>query len=86
MKQLQTDSGLRRTGFVDVATTQALDALLAELGEEAVAAEMTHTATVQTVLTLTGHWTGPIDGMWTDELTAALWRSRRNWASSQPER
>ena len=72
VKRLQADSDLRRTGFVDVATTQALDALLAELGEQAAAAEMTHTAAVQTVLTLTGHWTGPIDGMWTEELTAAL--------------
>ena len=33
---------------------------------------MTHTASVQTVLTLTGYWTGPIDGVWTEELTAAL--------------
>jgi peptidoglycan hydrolase-like protein with peptidoglycan-binding domain len=33
---------------------------------------MTRTASVQTVLTLTGFWTGPIDGEWTDELTAAL--------------
>ena len=72
VKQLQADSGLRRTGFVDRATAQALDDLLAELGEQAVAAEMTQTAAVQTVLTLTGHWTGPIDGEWTEELTAAL--------------
>ncbi len=72
VKRLQADSDLRRTGYVDVATTQALDDLLAELGEEAAAAEMTHTAAVQTVLTLTGHWTGPIDGEWTEELTAAL--------------
>ena len=72
VKRLQADSGLRKTGFVDRATAQALDDLLAELGEEAAAAEMTHTAAVQTVLTLTGHWTGPIDGEWTEELTAAL--------------
>jgi peptidoglycan hydrolase-like protein with peptidoglycan-binding domain len=72
VKRLQADSGLRETGFVDRATAQALDDLLAELGEQAAAAEMTHTAAVQTVLTLTGHWTGPIDGQWTDELTAAL--------------
>ncbi len=72
VKRLQADSGLRETGFVDRATAQALDDLLAELGEQAAAAEMTHTAAVQTVLMLTGHWTGPIDGQWTEELTAAL--------------
>ena len=33
---------------------------------------MTHTAAVQTVLTLAGFWDGPVDGVWTDELTAAL--------------
>jgi len=30
------------------------------------------TAAVQTVLTLTGYWTGPVDGIWTDELTDSL--------------
>ena len=72
VKQLQADSDLPETGFVDRATAMALDALLAELGLQTTAAEMTHTASVQTVLTLTGYWTGPIDGVWTDELTAAL--------------
>ena len=62
VKQLQADSGLPETGFVDRATAVALDALLAELGLQTAAAEMTHTASVQTVLTLTGYWTGPIDG------------------------
>ena len=33
---------------------------------------MTHTAAVQTVLTVTGFWQAPIDGVWTDELTDAL--------------
>ena len=55
-----------------MATAAALDAKLAEVGQQAAAAELTHTASVQTVLTLTGFWTGPIDGVWTDELTAAL--------------
>jgi len=35
-------------------------------------AELTSTAALQTILTLTGFWTGPIDGKWTDELTVAL--------------
>jgi murein L,D-transpeptidase YcbB/YkuD len=68
VKRLQADSGLRETGFVDQATSRAIDALLEQQG----LAEMTFTATVQTVLTLTSFWTGPIDGQWTDELTNAL--------------
>ena len=31
-----------------------------------------HTAALQSVLTLAGYWTGPIDGEWSDALTAAL--------------
>jgi peptidoglycan hydrolase-like protein with peptidoglycan-binding domain len=72
VKRLQADSALRETGFVDQATGRALDEQLAQLQQERAAAEMTRTASVQTVLTLTGFWTGPIDGEWTDELTAAL--------------
>jgi peptidoglycan hydrolase-like protein with peptidoglycan-binding domain len=72
VKRLQADSDLRETGFVDRATAQALDQKLNELGQQAAATEMTSTAVVQTVLTLTSFWTGPIDGQWTDELTAAL--------------
>lgn len=69
VKSLQADSGLQETGFVDRATAAALDQLLADLNLQTAA---THTASVQTVLTLAGFWTGPIDGVWTDELTAAL--------------
>ena len=39
----------------------------------AAAAEATaHTAALQSVLTLAGYWTGPVDGSWSDALTAAL--------------
>lgn len=72
VQQLQTDSGLRETGYLDAATAAALDARLAELGQEAAAAAAADTAAVQTVLRTTGFWNGPIDGVWTDELTAAL--------------
>jgi peptidoglycan hydrolase-like protein with peptidoglycan-binding domain len=72
VKHLQTDSGLPTTGTVDAATARALDEQLAALGEQAAAQARAQTAAVQTVLTLTGHWTGPIDGEWTDELTEAL--------------
>jgi peptidoglycan hydrolase-like protein with peptidoglycan-binding domain len=72
VKKLQADSGLPETGFVDAATSRALDEKLAALGQQTAAAAMTQTASVQTVLKLTGFWTGAIDGKWTDELTAAL--------------
>jgi peptidoglycan hydrolase-like protein with peptidoglycan-binding domain len=72
VKQLQADSGLRETGYVDQATARALEQRLVELGEQAAAADATQTAALQTVLTLTGFWRGPIDGQWTDELTDAL--------------
>ena len=70
--QLQKDNGLPTTGFVDHATAMALDQKLAALGQQAAAQEQTQTASVQTVLKLTGYWTGPIDGSWTQELTDAL--------------
>ena len=35
-------------------------------------AHIAHTAAVQSMLTLAGYWTGPIDGQWTPELTVAL--------------
>lgn len=76
VQRLQADSSLRQTGFVDRATARALHdlvvAALKELGRQATAANLTHTASVQTVLRLTGFWPGAIDGEWTDELTAAL--------------
>ena len=72
VKRLQADSDLPETGFVDKATAEALDTLLAELDLQTAAADLTHTAAVQTVLTLTGFWHGPVDGVWTDELTASL--------------
>ncbi len=72
VKQLQTDSGLRPTGYVDAATQRALDDNLAKLGQQAAELALTQTAALQTVLTLTGYWAGPIDGNWTDELTDAL--------------
>jgi len=72
VKQLQKDAGLPETGYVDIATGKALDAKVAAAGQEAAVADLTSTAALQTILTLTGFWTGPIDGKWTDELTVAL--------------
>ena len=45
---------------------------MAELGEQAAEQALVQTAAIQTVLTLTGYWSGPVDGQWTDELTDAL--------------
>ena len=72
VEQLQTEAGLRVTGLVDQATAAALQAKLDELGLSAAAESLRQTTALQTVLTLTGYWTGPIDGVWTDELTQAL--------------
>jgi predicted lipoprotein with Yx(FWY)xxD motif len=72
VKRLQADSALPETGFVDMATAAVLDDLLAALDLQTAATDLTRTAAVQTVLTVTGFWQGPVDGVWTDELTAAL--------------
>ena len=45
VKKLQADSGLPETGFVDAATSRALDEKLAALGQQTAAAAMTQTAT-----------------------------------------
>jgi len=72
VERLQTDAGLPVTGLVDRATAAGLDEAVAAAGGDVAAAELAHTAALQTVLTVTGYWTGPIDGEWTDALTAAL--------------
>lgn len=72
VEQLQTDSGLPVTGLVDRATAAALEQAVVDAGGPAAAEAIAHTAALQSVLTLTGYWTGPIDGEWTDALTAAL--------------
>jgi murein L,D-transpeptidase YcbB/YkuD len=72
VERLQADAGLPVTGLVDRATAEALDEAVTAAGGDAAATELAHTAALQTVLTVTGHWTGPIDGEWTDALTAAL--------------
>ena len=72
VEALQTANGLPVTGTVDRATAEALqEALEAVYGvasQEALAA----TAALQQTLKLVGFWDGPIDGVLTPELTAAL--------------
>ena len=56
------------TGFVDEATARALQDKLDAVGQQ----QATQIVALQTILTLTGFWDGPIDGQWTDELTQSL--------------
>lgn len=68
VEQLQSDAGLPVTGWVDEATARALQDKLAAAGQE----QARQTVILQTILTLVGYWDGPVDGVWTDELTQAL--------------
>jgi peptidoglycan hydrolase-like protein with peptidoglycan-binding domain len=68
VEELQTESGLRVTGFVDESTSRALQEKLAAADQ----AQASQTSMVQTILSLLGFWDGPIDGVWTEELTQAL--------------
>jgi len=65
VEQLQTDAGLPVTGLVDERTARALQEMV---GQE----EARTTVILQTILSLTGFWEEPIDGVWTDALTEAL--------------
>ncbi|MET0735530.1 MAG: peptidoglycan-binding domain-containing protein, partial [Microbacterium sp.] len=65
-------SGLPVTGTVDKATAEALQAELLTLGGAAAQSELAATAAVQQTLKLAGFWDGPVDGVWTPELTEAL--------------
>ena len=72
VEQLQKDSGLRVTGFVDEATARALSDKLGAVGQAEATQTVTQTAALQTALKVAGYWDGPIDGQWTDALTQAL--------------
>jgi peptidoglycan hydrolase-like protein with peptidoglycan-binding domain len=72
VERLQTDNGLPVTGFVDRATATALEEAVLAVQGVAESQAIAHTAALQSFLTLAGYWTGPLDGQWTDELTAAL--------------
>jgi len=72
IEDLQEANGLPVTGTVDKATAAALQAELVALGGAAAQESLASTAAVQQTLKLAGFWDGPVDGVWTDELTAAL--------------
>jgi peptidoglycan hydrolase-like protein with peptidoglycan-binding domain len=72
VENLQKANGLPVTGLVDQATDAALTAAVASKGGAVAAQAAAHTSAVQSTLKLAGYWTGPVDGKWTPELTAAL--------------
>ena len=72
MKQLQADSDLPKPDTSIGPRPKRSTELLAATSNFSRQRRADLTAAVQTVLTLTGYWTGPIDGLWSDELTAAL--------------
>lgn len=72
VKALQKANGLPETGAVDRATEAALRAGLAAKQGTQTAAEVASTAALQQTLALAGYWDGPVDGVWTDDLTGAL--------------
>ena len=72
VEALQKAKGLPQTGTLDKATEKALRAELAAKGGAAAQEETASTAAVQQSLKLAGYWDGPVDGVWTDELTTAL--------------
>ncbi|WP_239453445.1 MULTISPECIES: peptidoglycan-binding protein [Microbacterium] len=72
VEDLQEAHGLPVTGTVDKATADALDAELAALGSAAAQDSVASTAAVQQTLSLLGFWDGPVDGLWTPELTEAV--------------
>jgi peptidoglycan hydrolase-like protein with peptidoglycan-binding domain len=69
---LQADHGLPVTGYVDKATAAALQADLVAEGGDVATRAVAHTGAVQSTLALAGYWAGPVDGVWTPELTEAL--------------
>jgi peptidoglycan hydrolase-like protein with peptidoglycan-binding domain len=68
VKEFQTDAGLEPTGRYDPATDAAVQAALAEQGEEA----SQTVKEIQTVLSDLGWYTGPIDGVYGPATTQAV--------------
>jgi uncharacterized surface protein with fasciclin (FAS1) repeats len=62
---LQEQAGLEETGLPDPATQRALAELLGQRESASIAA-------LQGIMTATGHYTGPIDGVWSDAVEQAL--------------
>jgi uncharacterized surface protein with fasciclin (FAS1) repeats len=65
VETLQTDAGLPVTGLVDPATQVALQAALGQR-------ESAQVGALQGILISTGHYSGPVDGIWSEEVEDAL--------------
>jgi len=72
VENLQASHGLPVTGTVDKATAAALQEELLAIGGAAAQESLATTAAVQQTLSLAGFWDGPVDGVWSPELTEAL--------------
>ncbi len=72
VQDLQQASGLPVTGVMDRASAAALQAELLALGGAAAQESLASAAAVQQTLKLAGFWDGPVDGVWTPELTEAV--------------
>lgn len=72
VRALQQAHRLPVTGALDKATAAALQSDLAAKGGEQARSSTATTAAVQQTLRLAGYWDGPIDGVWSPELTQAL--------------
>lgn len=72
VEDLQEANGLPVTGTVDRATAEALQAALVAAGEAEAQESLATTAAIQQTLKLLGFWDGPVDGVWTPELTEAV--------------
>jgi uncharacterized surface protein with fasciclin (FAS1) repeats len=65
VETLQEQSGLEETGLPDPPTQRALADLLGQRESASVGA-------LQGILTATGHYSGPVDGVWSDAVEQAL--------------
>jgi uncharacterized surface protein with fasciclin (FAS1) repeats len=65
VERLQEEAGLDVTGLPDPATQRAL---AERLGQQ----ESAQVAALQGILTATGHYSGPVDGVWSDAVEEAL--------------
>jgi peptidoglycan hydrolase-like protein with peptidoglycan-binding domain len=74
VEDLQAANDLPQTGTFDKATEEALRRELEAQADAAAQEETASTAALQQTLALIGYWDGPVDGQWSDELTAAVER------------
>jgi uncharacterized surface protein with fasciclin (FAS1) repeats len=65
VERLQEEAGLEVTGLPDPATQRTL---AERLGQQ----ESAQVAALQGILTATGHYSGPVDGVWSDAVEEAL--------------